>query len=206
MQCGIACMAMVCKYYGRKCSFETLSNICTITNEGVSMQALKQLAEVLGFDVLCGKASLYQTKDINYPCLLHWNQNHFVVLYKVKKNRFYIADPAKGLVKYNLEEFKKHWISTQSGGEEKGIAMFSLRINISLVSDFFIKLLKLPMSFFDTKLMGDLMQRMGDHSRHSRTAHTGHDACRAVHHRAVQFTCRAVDEFLLFSAGREDKP
>ncbi|MBW4714410.1 peptidase domain-containing ABC transporter [Prevotella denticola] len=266
MQCGIACMAMVCKYYGRKCSFETLSNTCTITNEGVSMQALKQLAEALGFDVLCGKASLYQIKDINYPCLLHWNQNHFVVLYKVKKNGFYIADPAKGHVKYDLEEFKKHWVSTQSDGEEKGIVMFleptpafyekqmeeqpteersfrflfgyikqyrkyfgqivlgllvgsllqlilpfltqsivdvgiknqnigfiwlillgqlmltvsrtaidfirrwlllhiSLRINISLVSDFFIKLLKLPMSFFDTKLMGDLMQRMGDHSR-----------------------------------------
>ena len=266
MQCGIACMAMVCKYYGRKCSFETLSNTCTITNEGVSMQALKQLAEALGFDVLCGKASLYQIKDINYPCLLHWNQNHFVVLYKVKKNGFYIADPAKGHVKYDLEVFKKHWVSTQSDGEEKGIVMFleptpafyekqmeeqpteersfrflfgyikqyrkyfgqivlgllvgsllqlilpfltqsivdvgiknqnigfiwlillgqlmltvsrtaidfirrwlllhiSLRINISLVSDFFIKLLKLPMSFFDTKLMGDLMQRMGDHSR-----------------------------------------
>ena len=266
MQCGIACMAMVCKYYGRKCSFETLSNTCTITNEGVSMQALKQLAEALGFDVLCGKASLYQIKDINYPCLLHWNQNHFVVLYKVKKNGFYIADPAKGHVKYDLEVFKKHWVSTQSDGEEKGIVMFLeptpafyekqmeeqpteersfrflfgyikqyrkyfgqivlgllvgsllqlilpfltqsivdvgiknqnigfiwlillgqlmltvsrtaidfirrwlllhilLRINISLVSDFFIKLLKLPMSFFDTKLMGDLMQRMGDHSR-----------------------------------------
>ena len=266
MQCGIACMAMVCKYYGRKCSFETLSNTCTITNEGVSMQALKQLAEALGFDVLCGKASLYQIKDINYPCLLHWNQNHFVALYKVKKNGFYIADPAKGHVKYDLEVFKKHWVSTQSDGEEKGIVMFleptpafyekqmeeqpteersfrflfgyikqyrkyfgqivlgllvgsllqlilpfltqsivdvgiknqnigfiwlillgqlmltvsrtaidfirrwlllhiSLRINISLVSDFFIKLLKLPMSFFDTKLMGDLMQRMGDHSR-----------------------------------------
>lgn len=266
MQCGIACMAMVCKYYGRECSFETLSNTCTITNEGVSMQALKQLAEALGFDVLCGKASLYQIKDINYPCLLHWNQNHFVVLYKVKKNGFYIADPAKGHVKYDLEVFKKHWVSTQSDGEEKGIVMFleptpafyekqmeeqpteersfrflfgyikqyrkyfgqivlgllvgsllqlilpfltqsivdvgiknqdigfiwlillgqlmltvsrtaidfirrwlllhiSMRINISLVSDFFIKLLKLPMSFFDTKLMGDLMQRMNDHGR-----------------------------------------
>ena len=125
MQCGIACMAMVCKYYGRIYSFENLSNICSITNEGVSIQALKQLAEALGFDALCGKASLYQIKDINYPCLLHWNQNHFVVLYKVKRGKtFYIADPAKGLVKYNLEEFKKHWVSTQSGGEEKGIAMF----------------------------------------------------------------------------------
>ena len=203
------------------------------------------------------------------PCILHWNQNHFVVLYKVKKGKkFYVADPGKGLVTYGLDEFKKHWISTKSNGEDKGIAMFlettpafftykmqgeehikekrsfrfllgyvrkyrkyfgqiilglivgsllqlvlpfltqsivdvgiknqdigfvwlillgqlmltisrtaidfirrwlllhiSLRINISLVSDFFIKLLKLPMSFFDTKLMGDLMQRMNDHSR-----------------------------------------
>jgi ATP-binding cassette subfamily B protein len=190
------------------------------------------------------------------------------VLYKVKKGKkFYIADPGKGLVKYSLDEFKAHWISTKSDGEEKGISMFleptpefykiqledenmkeqrsfkflfkyikkyrryfgqivlgllvgsllqlilpfltqsivdvgiknqdigliwlillgqlmltvsrtafdfirrwlllhiSMRINISLVSDFFIKLLRLPMAFFDTKLMGDLMQRMNDHSR-----------------------------------------
>ena len=125
MQCRIACMAMVFKYYGRMYSCEKLSHICAMTNEGVSMQALKQLAESLGFNVLCGKASLYQIKDINSPIILHWNQNHFVVLYKVKRGKtFYIADPAKGLVKYNLEEFKKHWVSTQSGGEEKGIAMF----------------------------------------------------------------------------------
>ena len=125
MQCRIACMAMVFKYYGRMYSCEKLSHICAMTNEGVSMQALKQLAESLGFNVLCGKASLYQIKDINSPIILHWNQNHFVVLYKVKRGKiFYIADPAKGLVKYSLEEFKKHWVSTQSGGEEKGIAMF----------------------------------------------------------------------------------
>ena len=200
------------------------------------------------------------------PCILHWSQNHFVILYKIKnKKKFYIADPGKGLLTYAEKEFKDHWISTQSKGEEKGIAMFiqptpafyelsgettnrkrsfkflfgyikqyrryfgqiilgalvgcvlqlifpfltqaivdigithqnlgiiylillgqliltisrtsvdfirrwillhiSMRINISLVSDFFIKLLKLPMSFFDTKLMGDLMQRMSDHNR-----------------------------------------
>ena len=59
------------------------------------------------------------------PCILHWNQNHFVVLYKVKKGKkFYIADPGKGLVTYSLEEFKQHWISTSSNGEDKGIAMF----------------------------------------------------------------------------------
>lgn len=58
------------------------------------------------------------------PCILHWNQNHYVVLYKVKKNFFHIADPGKGLIKYSQEEFKKHWLSTRSQGIEKGIVMF----------------------------------------------------------------------------------
>ena len=266
MQCGVACLQMICEYYHKKYSTNYLSSLCNTTTEGVSMLSIRDTAFALGLESNCGKVNIKGIKKISSPCILHWNQNHFVVLYKVKKNRFYIADPAKGLVKYNLEEFKKHWVSTQSGGEEKGIAMFleptpafyekkmdeepkeersfkflfgyikqyrkyfgqivlgllvgsllqlilpfltqsivdvgiknqnigfiwlillgqlmltisrtaidfirrwlllhiSLRINISLVSDFFIKLLKLPMSFFDTKLMGDLMQRMGDHNR-----------------------------------------
>lgn len=266
MLCGITCLQMICKYYGAYLKLNYLQELCQEGREGISLAALKQGTESLGFECLCGFAN---TKELSssLPCILHWNQNHFVVLYKVKKRKtFYIADPGKGFVKYNLEEFKKHWISTQSDGEEKGIAMFleptpafyekqvedkpseersfkflfgyikqyrkyfgqivlglligsllqlilpfltqaivdvgiknqnigfiwlillgqlvltvsrtaidfirrwlllhiSLRINISLVSDFFIKLLKLQMSFFDTKLMGDLMQRMGDHSR-----------------------------------------
>ena len=267
MQCGVACLQMICEYYHKKYSISYLSSLCNTTTEGISMLSIRDTAFALGLESNCGKVHIKGIKKISSPCILHWNQNHFVVLYKVKKGKtFYIADPGKGLIKYNLEEFKKHWVSTQSGGEEKGIAMFleptptfyekkmdeqtkeersfkflfgyikqyrkyygqivlgllvgsllqlilpfltqsivdvgiknqnigfiwlillgqlmltisrtaidfirrwlllhiSLRINISLVSDFFIKLLKLPMSFFDTKLMGDLMQRMGDHSR-----------------------------------------
>ena len=267
MECGVACLAMVCNFFRIEYSIEYLSRICFATTEGVSLLGINETALQLGLRTISGRISINKLWEAHYPCILHWNQNHFVVLYKVKKGKtFYIADPAKGLVKYNLEEFKKHWISTHSGGEEKGIAMFleptpafyekqtdeqpteersfkflfgyikqyrkyfgqivlgllvgsllqlilpfltqsivdvgiknqnigfiwlillgqlmltisrtaidfirrwlllhiSLRINISLVSDFFIKLLKLPMSFFDTKLMGDLMQRMNDHSR-----------------------------------------
>ena len=89
------------------------------------MLSIRNTAFALGFDCECGKINVEEIKDITAPCILHWNQNHFVVLYKVKKGTtFYIADPAKGLVKYNLEEFKKHWISMQLAGEEKGIAMF----------------------------------------------------------------------------------
>ena len=269
MQCGIACLQMVCKYFGREYTLDSLSKLCFATTEGVSMLGINEAANRLGLNTACAKAATTTLCEASLPCILHWNQNHFVVLYKIKKGKkFYVADPGKGLVTYNLEEFKKHWVSTQSNGEDKGIAMFlettpafytykmegeennkekrsfrflfgyvkkyrnyfgqiilglivgsllqlvlpfltqsivdvgiknqdigfvwlillgqlmltisrtaidfirrwlllhiSLRINISLVSDFFIKLLKLPMSFFDTKLMGDLMQRMNDHSR-----------------------------------------
>lgn len=269
MQCGIACLQMVCKYFGREYSLDSLSKLCFATTEGVSLLGINEAANTLGLHTTCTRATTMVLGEVPLPCILHWNQNHFVVLYKVKKGKkFYVADPGKGLVTYSLEEFKQHWISTSSNGEDKGIAMFlettpafftykmkgeenvkekrsfrflfgyvkkyrkyfgqiilglivgsllqlvlpfltqsivdvgiknqdigfvwlillgqlmltvsrtaidfirrwlllhiSLRINISLVSDFFIKLLKLPMSFFDTKLMGDLMQRMNDHSR-----------------------------------------
>ena len=266
MQCGIGCLAMICRHFGKVYSIDTLSPICHATTEGVSMLSISEAATSLGFQTTCGRVSTHQLPKTPLPCILHWNQNHFVVLYKVKKGKkFYIADPGKGLITYTLEEFKEHWISTKSQGEEKGVALFlqpttvfyeqkaesekekrsfrflfgyvkryrrffgqivlgalvgcmlqlvfpfltqaivdigikqqnlnfiylilvgqlmltvsrtaidfirrwillhiSMRINISLVSDFFIKLLKLPMSFFDIKLMGDLLQRMNDHSR-----------------------------------------
>ena len=258
------------KYYRKRVSSAFLSKVVSVSKNGASLLAIYDVANKIGFHTIGGRVGIKTLSSSLLPCILHWNQNHFVVLYKVwKGKKFYVADPGKGLVKYNLEEFKSHWISTRSNGEEKGIAMFleptpafyshkedsesekdknprsfrflfgyvkkyrryfgqvvlgmivgsllqlvlpfltqsivdvgiknqdigfiwlillgqlmltfsrtaidfirrwlllhiSMRINISLVSDFFIKLLKLPMSFFDTKLMGDLMQRMNDHSR-----------------------------------------
>ena len=265
MQCGVACLQMVCRYHGRDVSLSDLGQICCPTNEGVSLLGISEAAEFLGFQTISGRASIDELIDVPLPCILHWNQNHFVVLYKIKRNRYYIADPAKGKIRYSRQEFACHWISTQSEGKEKGVIMFleptpqfyeqkdavnqkkrsfhfllgyvrmygkyffqiilglllgcliqlvlpfltqsivdvgiknqdigfiwlillgqlmltfsrtaldfirrwlllhiSMRINISLVSDFFIKLLKLPMAFFETKLMGDLIQRMNDHGR-----------------------------------------
>ena len=267
MQCGIACLQMICVHYGKKYSQDFLSNICYATTEGVSLLGIKDAAVKIGLYTISGRVTLENLSSATLPCILHWNQNHFVVLYKVKKgSKFYIADPGKGLISYTIDEFKQHWIEVGQGEGEKGIVMFleptqdfyeniggqeprtekpfkflfgyikqyrryffqiilglfvgsllqlalpfltqsivdigiknkdisfiwliligqlaitlsrtsvdfirrwlllhiSMRINISLVSDFFIKLLQLPMSFFDTKLMGDLMQRIGDHSR-----------------------------------------
>jgi ATP-binding cassette subfamily B protein len=267
MQCGVAALSMICSYYGKNISQKKISDICRPTKEGVSLKGIMDAAQELGFKTTAVRTAVSTLESATLPCIIHWNQNHFVVLYKVSQRgrKFHIADPGKGMVTYSLSEFTQHWISTQSEGEEKGIAMFltpneqfrstqedtiteqrsfkflfgyvkqyrryfvqiviglalgcilqlilpfltqsivdigikkgdigfiwlvllgelmivvgrtstdfirrwlllhiSMRINISLVSDFFIKLLKLPMSFFDTKLIGDLMQRMGDHSR-----------------------------------------
>ena len=269
MQCGTACLQMICNFFGREYTMDSLSKLCFATTEGVSLLGINEAANTLGLRTISARTTIAMLIEAPLPCILHWNQNHFVVLYKVKKEKtFYVADPGKGLVTYSLDEFKKHWVSTYSNGEDMGIAMFlettpafftykmeseeknknkrsfrflfgylknyhkyfgqiilglivgsilqlvlpfltqsivdvgiksqnigfvwlillgqlmltvsrtsidfirrwlllhiSLRVNISLVSDFFIKLLKLPMSFFDTKLMGDLMQRMNDHNR-----------------------------------------
>lgn len=267
MQCGIACLSMICRYYGKNFSLQYLEQQCHPTKEGVSLKGIADVCDYLNIDYTAGRVSLKDIEDCPLPCILHWNQNHFVVLYKIDQHgtRFWIADPSKGKYKITIDDLKKHWISTTSNGVEKGIAMFfrktslfestssnnteehrsfgflvkyiwqyksffiqiivglglgcilqlimpfltqwivdigikyqdvkfiwlvllgelmiiigrtatdfirrwlllhiSMRINISLVSDFFIKLLKLPMSFFETKLLGDLLQRMGDHNR-----------------------------------------
>lgn len=265
MQCGIACLQMICKHFGREYSLDFLSKLCFATNEGVSLLGIDDAANKLGLKTLCVKASMDELDKISLPAILHWNQKHFVVLYKIKKGRkYYIADPGKGLTAYTNEEMREYWLSTNSKGVammleptphfydtknasgvgEKEIHSFrflygyvrryykyfgmiavglalgsiiqlvlpfltqaivdkgikhqdlniillilfgqlmltisrtfidflrrwillriSMKINISLISDFFIKLLKLPMSFFDTKLLGDLMQRMNDHGR-----------------------------------------
>jgi len=124
MECGISCLSMVCKIFDREYNTSELYKICKATKEGVSLKAITETAQTIGLESVSVRISVKELMTHKLCSILHWNQNHFVVLYKIKKNRFYIADPAKGLVKYNLEEFKKHWVSTQSGGEEKGIAMF----------------------------------------------------------------------------------
>ena len=272
MDCGPSCLAMIAKHYGLQPNIEKIRRSCALNKEGVSLLGISKAAESIGFKTIGGRLTFNTlAKEVPHPCIVHWNQNHFVVVYKVKKHSkgkyiVYVADPAKGLVTYTKEEFCEHWISTKTNDEEKGIALLleptelfctqketerlpsqrrlkflwsylkkykrfftqiilglligsllqlvfpfltqaivdtgiggkdlgfvwlvllaqmmllfsrtaidfirskillhiSTRINISLISDFFIKLMKLPMKFFDTKLMGDLLQRIEDHHR-----------------------------------------
>lgn len=99
MLCGVACLSMICRYYGNEESSKYLLNCCRPTSEGVSMLTLNDAAIALGFRAVCARISPSKLVQNSFPCILHWNQNHFVVIYKVKKGRkFYIADPGKGLV------------------------------------------------------------------------------------------------------------
>ena len=272
MECGATCLRMIAKYYGKSYSADTMQKLCVVTREGVSLLGISDAAEYLGFRTICGRITLEKMAEQRpFPCIVHWNQNHFVVLYDARKHRngkwtFFIADPGKTLLKIEEEEFRNAWISTRSNGEEKGILMalqptpafyekedeqplrrgqslrflwgyvkpyrrffvqlilglalgsllqlifpfltqaivdkgingrnlhliyliligqlmlvlsraaidfirrwillhISTRVNISLLSDFLIKLMRLPMSFFDTKQTGDLLQRISDHER-----------------------------------------
>lgn len=272
MDCGLACLAMIAGHHGRQVNRERLRKICSLGKDGVSLLGISKAAETIGFKTVGGRLSFDTlAHEVPLSCIVHWNQNHFVVIYKIKKHRgdkytVYVADPGKGLVTYTKEEFCDHWVSTQTNNEEKGIALLlepteqfyaqndtettptqsrvkflwsylkkykrfftqlilglllgsllqlifpfltqaivdtgiggkdigfvwlvllaemmllfsrtaidfirskillhiSTRINISLISDFFIKLMKLPMKFFDTKLLGDLLQRIEDHRR-----------------------------------------
>lgn len=271
MDCGPTCLRMIAKYYGKHYQTQTLREHSYITREGVSMLGISDAAEYIGFRTSGVLITFEQlVEDAPLPCILHWKQNHFVVCYKIKKDkrvghRIYVSDPALGLATYDEADFKKCWLSTVKESHGKGAALLlqpgpefygeidetehknrnlryflkylmpykwqmtqlvlgmviisalqmifpfltqsmvdigirdgnlnfillilisqlvifvarltvefirswimlhmNARINIALISDFLIKLMKLPLRYFDTKMTGDLLQRIGDHGR-----------------------------------------
>ncbi|TDO22356.1 peptidase domain-containing ABC transporter [Pedobacter duraquae] len=264
MDCGPTCLRIIAKYYGRTFSLQRLREQSGISREGVSLLGISEAAEKIGFRTTGVRLTLETLSDVELPVILHWNQNHFVVLYKVKNGSYYISDPAKGLMSYKETEFLKGWTNSNKGDESNGILLgleptpsfysqendkeagikltylagylfkyrqlilqlfiglgvgsllqlilpfltqslvdtgintrnlsfvyiiliaqtmlflgrlsvefirswillhISTRLNISILTDFIIKLMKLPMSFFDTKMTGDIMQRMSDQGR-----------------------------------------
>jgi ATP-binding cassette subfamily B protein len=269
MDCGPTCLRMVTKYYGRDVSMQKLRLLCGVEKEGVSLLGIAEAAEKLGFTASGERIDLTGLKQAELPCILHWRQQHFVVLYKIRQNNYYLADPEMGLLKVNEQVFKKNWLTDdiveagivlllkptdafynqESEGKTEiswsflfkfiivyrklfirlilGLGVGSLlqliapfftqsivdigiktnnlnfiyvillaqgalivgrvsvefirswillhistRINLTIVTDFLIKLMKLPMSFFDAKMTGDIMQRLDD-QRNVQTFLTG---------------------------------
>lgn len=265
MDCGPSCLRMVARFYGKSYSLQTLRDRSYITREGVSLLGTSDAAEAIGFRTMGVRLGFDQLREeAPLPAIIHWRQKHFIVVYKIRNNRVYCADPAIGLIQYTTEEFQQGWISTRKEGERQGIALLleptpdfytmedepvqkkhlryllsylkphrkyliqlmlgifigsllqlifpfltqsivdiginnhdlgfitliliaqlvlfisqtavefirgwimlhvNTRVNVALISDFLAKLMRLPISFFDTKLMGDLMQRIGDQRR-----------------------------------------
>jgi ATP-binding cassette subfamily B protein len=138
MDCGPACLRMIAKWYGKSYSLELLRSKSFITKSGVSMLGISEAAENIGFRTHGYRLSWEQLRnEAPMPCIIHWNQHHFVVVYdiKVKKGHYpftsrnktcdnvLIADPAAGLLKYTKEEFWKCWYSTKTDGIEEGTAL-----------------------------------------------------------------------------------
>lgn len=266
--CGPTSLRIISKYYQKNISLKEIRNLSETTREGSSLLGLSEAAEKIGFKTLGVKINFQTLKnEAPLPCIIHWNKFHFVVVYKIDKNKVYISDPAHGLLEYTTEEFIKNWIGENSNEfTEEGVVLLlepsidfnnynlednqkskrgfsfifqyllryknlvvqliigllvgslltlilpfltqsivdvgiqnqdinfiyliliaqimlfigrmsveiirgwillhlSTRINISLVSDFFIKLMNLPINFFDTRMTGDIMQRINDHNR-----------------------------------------
>lgn len=113
MDCGPTCLLMIAKHHGRNFSLPELRSKSYITREGVSMLGISDAAEAIGFRTLSVKLPFdVLAKDSPLPCIVHWNQNHFAVVYRAQKNKLYVADPAVGLLTYSKVEFLKCWIST----------------------------------------------------------------------------------------------
>lgn len=130
MDCGPSCLGMVANSYGKEISLNYLREKCHITKEGVSLLGIDEAATELGFETFSASLDLNELKkveDYNFPCILHWNNNHFVVLKGYGRKSFFsrqkkwqIADPGHGFIDLNDQKFKKSWL----GENETGIAFF----------------------------------------------------------------------------------
>ncbi|MFT4092475.1 MAG: cysteine peptidase family C39 domain-containing protein, partial [Niabella sp.] len=136
MDCGPTCLRMVARFYGKHFNADTLRQMAGFNKAGVSLLGISDTAEKIGFRTRGVKISLEQLKEAPLPAILHWDQNHFVVLYGFTKGSrlplsgrrggwgVRLADPGKGIINYTIAEFKKHWLSSQNDeAGEMGIAL-----------------------------------------------------------------------------------
>ncbi len=124
MDCGATCLRMIAKYYGKSYSSQTLRQRSYITREGVSLLGISDAAESIGMRTMGVKTTLENLeKEKVTPFIAHWNQNHFVVVYKIDKANVYIADPGASKITYSKQEFINHWASTEKDGNKQGIAL-----------------------------------------------------------------------------------
>ncbi|NLR62643.1 peptidase domain-containing ABC transporter [Chitinophaga polysaccharea] len=119
MDCGPTCLRMVAKYYGRHYNADTIRQKTGFSKQGVSLLGISETAEKLGFKTRGVQITYDKLLTIAHPSILHWNQNHFVVLVSMNKRKVQIADPARGMIQYSTKEFLPYWLSNKKNGEEQ---------------------------------------------------------------------------------------
>lgn len=120
MDCGPTCLMIIAKHYGKEVALESLRKVAYIDRQGVSLAGVKEAAERIGletFSVLITWEDMLE--KVPFPCIIHWEGNHFIVVYRVATSKVYISDPAKGKYTLTTNEFKKGWLSEGN----KGVAM-----------------------------------------------------------------------------------
>ena len=124
MDCGPTCLRMVAKSYGRHYNTDVLRQMAGFNKDGVSLLGISDTAEKIGFRTRGVKITYDQLMETSGPCILHWDQNHFVVLIKLTSRQVQIADPAIGVINYNREQFLEHWASSKTNGvHDVGVAL-----------------------------------------------------------------------------------
>jgi len=134
MDCGPSCLRMVFRHYGKYASLQRLRELCFINRQGVSMLGISEAAESYGMRTAGVRVNFDQlANELKHPCIVHWKQKHFIVVYKIKQNigklfgksktYVYVADPAIGKIKFTAEEFVSKWGSTSVNGNPKGICL-----------------------------------------------------------------------------------
>ena len=122
--CGPTCLKTISHFYECDISIEHLVNLSETTRSGSNLKFLGLAAEKIGFKSLAVQITINELKQAPLPCILHWNQNHFVVLYKIKKNKFYISNPATRKEILDIDKFSIQWIGSKNvENESKGICL-----------------------------------------------------------------------------------
>jgi ATP-binding cassette subfamily B protein len=130
VDCGPACLAMITRHYGKKYSIKQIKSVCSITRMGASVQDIIGGAKKIGFDAVGVKLTLEQLEEVELPIILFWKQDHFIVLYKIQRQRngtciYYLADPGYGKIKVEAETVILEWMGTNP----KGIAIIIQKSN-----------------------------------------------------------------------------
>lgn len=121
MDCGPACLVFVSQEFGKNYSLQYIRELCYLSKIGVTLSGILEAAKTIGFNVFSAKIPLDTLiNNITVPCIIHWNQNHFVVLKKINvykdSKKFLIMDPRIGFVKLNKNDFIKGWLGDNENG------------------------------------------------------------------------------------------